>query len=169
MKKISAEKLEAIQALSKNKNNVVSINSQGKLRVALKCEDETKTQQQYQEASKISNIMKKYGATGMLNMMQGDPVFDDVSQKMDFQTAQIKIAKAQQQFAQLPSELRDKFKNDPGQLISFLNKSENYEEAVKLGLAKKKAEIQDSPEVKAIKDLSESILTSKTDSTPAKG
>ena len=41
---------------------------------------------------------------------------------------------AQQSFDSIPSEIRDRFNNDPKLLIDFLSKEENMEEAVKLGL-----------------------------------
>ena len=41
---------------------------------------------------------------------------------------------AQQNFLELPSELRSKFNNDPSQLIEFINTESNYDECVKYGL-----------------------------------
>ena len=55
-------KLKIIQEKEAKKGNVVSI-VDGKLKVALKCEDETMTQQQYKKEQDIKEIIKKYGAT----------------------------------------------------------------------------------------------------------
>ena len=40
----------------------------------------------------------------------------------------------QDDFMELPAQLRSRFNNDPAELIDFLGKEENREEATKLGL-----------------------------------
>ena len=124
-------KLKIIQEKEAKKGNVVSI-VDGKLKVALKCEDETMTQQQYKKEQDIKEIIKKYGATGLLNknIMANDPKFDDVSNIIDYQDAANKIAKAQQEFDQMPHELKEKFNYNPAKLLDYLNKSENLQEAI---------------------------------------
>lgn len=51
-----------------------------------------------------------------------------------YEEAMMIAANARSQFEELPSDVRLKFNNDPGQLINFLNDSKNDDEAVKLGL-----------------------------------
>lgn len=41
---------------------------------------------------------------------------------------------AENSFNMLPSEIRNRFQNDPGQLIGYLSDEKNNEEAYKLGL-----------------------------------
>jgi phage internal scaffolding protein len=41
---------------------------------------------------------------------------------------------AQYQFDQLPALIRDRFHNDPQEMLAFLNDPNNYDEAIKLGL-----------------------------------
>lgn len=50
------------------------------------------------------------------------------------------VAHAQSQFEMLPSEIRDRFSNNPEKLISFLSDDGNYDEALKLGLVNKRPE-----------------------------
>ena len=133
---ISKEKLKIIQEKEAKKGNVVSIVN-GRLKVALKCEDETMTQQQYKKQQDIKEIVKKYNATGLLNKnIMAEPMFDDVSEIGDFQDAQAKIIHAQSLFDQLPSIVKDKFDHNPAKLLDYLNKSENKQEAIELGLVK---------------------------------
>ena len=48
-----------------------------------------------------------------------------------------KVTEARSIFAQLPSELRKRFHNDPAELVVFMSDSANVEEAISLGLMSK--------------------------------
>lgn len=48
------------------------------------------------------------------------------------------VSTARSQFESLPSHIRDRFSNDPVKLVAFVDNPSNYDEAVKLGLAKPK-------------------------------
>lgn len=155
--------LKKIQAKEAKKGNVVSIVN-GKLKVALKCEDETMTQQQYKKEQDIKEIIKKYNATGLLNKnIMSEPMFDDVSEIGDYQDAQAKIIKASQAFDQLPSIVKEKFDHNPAKLLDYLNKSENMDEAIELGLVNKSV----TPEKSNSEVLLEEIVknTSKSSSS----
>lgn len=157
MKKITKEKLESLKKLEKFKNKELYINSKGLLGIKLICPEETKAQQQYLEESKIKNMFKKYGMTGMMSLNKIDPMFDDVSEISSYQEAQIKIAKANSQFEMLPAKIRAEFNNDPAQMLDFLQKSENKEKAIELGLISKPKEIVESDELKTLKAISEKL------------
>lgn len=53
---------------------------------------------------------------------------------MEYHTAQNRIANAQSAFLNLPSEMRELFKNDPALLIDFVNDPENATQAAEMGL-----------------------------------
>lgn len=116
-----------------------------------KCEGESRTQQQFKEECDVNNILYKYKKSGMLNHVnktQGQ--FGDFANVEDYQTSLQKVMQAQQNFMELPSELRSKFNNDPSKLIDFINTKENYEECVKYGLIiprKKDPTLQESLEI----------------------
>lgn len=156
-------KLKIIQEKEAKKGNVVSI-VDGKLKVALKCEDETMTQQQYKKEQDIKEIIKKYGATGLLNknIMANDPKFDDVSNIIDYQDAANKIAKAQQEFDQMPHELKEKFNYNPAKLLDYLNKSENLNEAIELGLVNKQVTPDKSEELKVLEDIASKMVNNSS-------
>jgi phage internal scaffolding protein len=98
--------------------------------------DVSLAQQHFAVDADINNIMHSYQQTGIL----GDPLavvkpsFGDFSSEFDYQVAYNQILEAQEMFAELPSDLRRRFGDDPGQLLHFLADPGNREEAVKLGL-----------------------------------
>jgi len=52
----------------------------------------------------------------------------------DYLTMQTRIADAQADFMKLPAEIRQRFKNDPAELLRFLENDNNAQEAAELGL-----------------------------------
>lgn len=111
------------------------------------------TNQQFKEECDVNNILAKYKRTGLLSHVsrtQGQ--FGDFSTLEDYQTSLHKVMKAQESFGLLPSEVRNKFQNDPGKLVDFLADSKNDEEAYKFGL-KIKPVVEDSMEMAFAKAL----------------
>lgn len=114
---------------------------------------ESMTNQQFKEECDVNNILAKYKRTGLLSHVsrtQGQ--FGDFSNLQDYQTSLHKLMQAQESFGLLPSEVRNKFQNDPGKLIEFLADSKNDEEAYKYGL-KIKPVVEDSMEMAFAKAL----------------
>ena len=60
--------------------------------------------------------------------------YGDFTNVIDYETALQRVITAQESFDSLPAKLRDRFQNDPANLIEFLNDESNRDEAVKLGL-----------------------------------
>lgn len=102
---------------------------------SLECHSASLTRQEFVAESDINNIMSKYAA-GLAPIPSGDrtPMFGDFSELGDYQSNMQRIIDAQEQFMQLPSRIRERFRNDPGELLSFLGDEANREEAIKLGL-----------------------------------
>lgn len=100
--------------------------------------DENMTEQQHVLDCDINNIIERSRRTGIL----GDPYamptvpmqYGDFTDAPSYQDAMTYIVTAQQAFEALPSNMRKRFENDPGQLIDFLGKEENRDEAIRLGL-----------------------------------
>lgn len=92
--------------------------------------------QSEKEGTTIDYYLRKYASTGVL----GDPEsalnmkFGDFTDSPDFETAQNRVAQATMYFEGLPAKLRDRFGNDVREMMAFLAKEENHDEAVKLGL-----------------------------------
>ena len=100
----------------------------------------TLTEQHHKKDCDINNIMSFYKKTGGLLpdtvSVSGKPFYGDFSDSADFYRAQQLLASAKQSFASLPSDIRERFQNDPGKLMAFLDDEKNRDEAEKLGLLK---------------------------------
>lgn len=68
------------------------------------------------------------------------PIFGDFSHTpKDFAEAYEIFSDASERFSQLPSEVRDRFANDPLKLLTFLSDPRNREEAIRLNLVTDRA------------------------------
>lgn len=93
-----------------------------------------KTLQSFKNECDINRIMKRYQQTGVIDHInRAQPRFGDI-EVYDFQESMNIVLEAEARFAALPSEVRDRFGNDPARLLDFVSKPENAQEAVKLGL-----------------------------------
>lgn len=105
----------------------------------------SRTKQGHKAETDINSIMARFQRTGMLEFVnKHEPQYGDVSQ-IDFQSSMETVIRAREMFADLPSKVRDRFDNDPSELLEFLENPANRAEAVLLGLAK--AETIPAPEV----------------------
>lgn len=109
--------------------------------VVVKCpEKEGRTQQHFAKECDINHVMKRYAKTGVLVdpsiVRRRSPMFGDYAKMGDYHQICIQILGIQKEFQKLPAAVREKFKNDPGELIPWLANPQNREEAIKLGLRK---------------------------------
>jgi len=116
----------------------------------LHCEDATLTQQHFKDECDINNILRQFNITGQLPQQTLSPRYGDFTGISDYQTALNQVIAAEDEFMRLPADLRARFDNDPAQLIDFLEKSDNKDEAIKLGLVNKP---EDLPQV--VEDIQE--------------
>jgi len=106
----------------------------GSRRVSDKPDQKQVTEQHHAEYCDINAMMRKYYRTGMLPQCTESPVYGDFTMADDYLTMKTRIADAQADFMKLPAELRQRFKNDPAELLRFLENEDNAHEAVLLGL-----------------------------------
>lgn len=95
------------------------------------------TQQQFKDHTDINKIMERYQKTGELPGADRQGIFADVSEITDYHSSVQKVLDAQAAFMLLDPTLRNKFGNDPGQMLAFIQDPRNFEEAVKLGIFNK--------------------------------
>jgi len=82
----------------------------------------------------MRRLRKTGGFTGCLADTR-KTMFGDFSEAPEsFMHAQVQIANARCAFAGLPARVRDRFKNDPVHLLTFLADGANQKEAIELGL-----------------------------------
>jgi len=104
-------------------------------------EEPSKTQQQFLEDSDINTIVRRFGLTGALPNGVAIPQSGDFTGVSDFQTALNLVRDAEAAFLQVPAATRARFGHDPAALIAFVEDVGNREEAIKLGLIPKPAEV----------------------------
>lgn len=117
----------------------ISKRSNGTRRVQTQIEGESMTQQQFAQACDLKTIIKQRSQLGIPLEIPNDPfdgAIQDFTSSNDYRENLHRVMQAQDAFMALPAQIRKKFDNDPAELISFLEKDENYDEALKLGLLK---------------------------------
>jgi phage internal scaffolding protein len=98
----------------------------------------SKAQQHFKDECDINNIMGKYITTGILgnpdkvNALK--PRYGDFTNVVSYDHALNQLNAANEQFEGLPSKIRNRFNNNVGQLLAFLDNENNRAEAVELGI-----------------------------------
>jgi len=136
-------------------------------RTAISFPNATRTKQEFAKETDINTIMRKYEKTGVIDprLQRGPGSYGDFTGATDYQTSLNQVVEAQEAFYALPSSLRARFHNDPGELLDFVSDDENYAEAVKLGLVPPpKPKEEPAPRPKA----SETPPSSSEEATPPK-
>lgn len=128
-----------------------------RMRVSTVNHEPTMTQQQFKDEADINNIMRKYGTdpAAFNSLTRKGGLYGDFSEIADYHSMLLQVADAQDAFLALPAQMRARFENDPGKLISFLQDDKNYDEGVELGLITPKT---------PPKNPSQPVATSKNDS-----
>lgn len=95
----------------------------------------TMTKQSFQDECDINTIMSKYQRTGLIEHVSNiQGAYGDFTNVQEYQLSLNQVIAAQEAFDQLPATMRERFANDPGRLMSFLEDDRNRDEAIKLGL-----------------------------------
>lgn len=95
------------------------------------------TEQSHKKECDVTNIVKKYDKTGLINhISKFEASFGDTT-GADFKTAQDLVTNAMSLFNSLPSEIRNEFDNSPQNLLQFMENPENRDKAIELGLINK--------------------------------
>lgn len=92
------------------------------------------TEQQHKDKVDVNNIVKKYQAGGPWPVSGKQGVYADLTSITDYQDMLESVRFAQNAFESLPAQIRDRFQNDPENMLAFLQNPANKEEAIKLGL-----------------------------------
>lgn len=92
------------------------------------------TKQSFKDECDINTIMGRYMRTGEMPMINlSYPQYLDVS-GADFQSHMQFIAGAQTMFNELPSDVRNRFQNDPAAFLDFCSNEKNRPEMAAMGL-----------------------------------
>lgn len=103
------------------------------------------TKQSFKDQVNINTIVAKHRRTGMFeHLNEKTPFYGDVSHIEDYKSCLEIVIKAKTLFAGMSADIRERFKNDPNEMISFLNDKSNLKEAEELQMITKP--IQSPPE-----------------------
>ena len=108
----------------------------GTHRVMIKPDTDTIVEQSHKKAVDINTIVAKIQQGGMAPIARGTPLYGDFTGVENYHAVQNKLIRTNNQFQELPAEIKKRFNQDPGELIEFLADPANQEEAQELGLLK---------------------------------
>lgn len=114
------------------------------LSVGIDCSnDEPITKQYFKDECDINNILKNYNNTGQINHVNpslGDYI--DLPDALDLQSALEAVTQANSAFADLPSNVREAFQNDPVRFVMAVHdpSDANRKRLEGLGLINKREE-----------------------------
>lgn len=103
----------------------------------LYCDDKSLTQQQFKEETDINKIVARaQQGEAIAHVNERVAQYGDFSQVPSFQEAFAFVKRAGDMFMSMDAFVRERFANDPGRMIAFIQDPKNFDEAVKLGLVK---------------------------------
>lgn len=98
----------------------------------------SRTHQAHKEECDINRIMRRYAKTGVIehvNRYQGR--YGDFTQvPEDYESALDHVQQAEDMFMSLPSSIRKRFDNSPGEFLSFASDPDNADAMRELGLSR---------------------------------
>lgn len=117
---------------------LIEIRKNGSIRVSTVNTEPSKTDQQWEPETNVNNILSKWAAgQPITHIAKTQGQYIDVSAYGSFQEAANVVSAANQQFSTLHPLIRERFHQNPSQLIAFLHDPKNREEAETLGLIPK--------------------------------
>lgn len=105
------------------------------------------TRQSEMEGCDIHNILRQFSQVGFEELVRQNAArgqYADLTNLPDYQEALNIVQASNAAFAALPSQVRERFLNDPQRFVAFLADPANAEEAVRLGLATQREPPEDS-------------------------
>ncbi len=105
-----------------------------KPRVQTETPGKSRTKQSFKNECDINTIMAKYQKTGAIAHVNKHATEYGFATSADFSTAMRTVTVAQEMFDGLPSSIRNRFNNNPGQFLDFVQDANNKVEGQELGL-----------------------------------
>lgn len=111
----------------------------GSICVTTPNESPSLTIQSEKDSCDIKSIIERFQRTGVLTNFRSSPLeYGDFTNVCDYATARQRIQEADEAFLSLSPQIRERFNNDPDQLLTFLSDAKNRAEAIDLGLIESK-------------------------------
>lgn len=96
------------------------------------------TRQSEMESCDLHNILRQFSQQGFDQLVRENAArgqYADLPDDIDYQSSLNLVMQAQASFATLPSQVRERFRNDPARFLEFVANPENAEELIRLGIA----------------------------------
>lgn len=95
---------------------------------------ETMTEQAHAKDTDINYILKNYTRTGMIKHAKDHAGYYDDIDGQTYHEMLNTVMEARNTFMEMPSAIRNKFNNDPGQFMDFVQNPDNIDEMVEMGI-----------------------------------
>lgn len=106
----------------------------------LACLDESLTDQSGKDDADINTLVRRFGLTGHIPVLDRVPLQSDFVQLTDYHSALNALIAADETFMSLPADLRSRFDHDAGKFVEFCSNPDNRDELLNLGLIDKVVE-----------------------------
>lgn len=147
-----------------------SVRANGRTRVRTMFGDDSPslTQQQFKKECDVNEIVMKFRRTGTITHVRNAAagVYADMSSIPSYQDALNTIIKANEAFAEVPADIRNRFAHDPQKFIDFLADPKNDDEAVKLGLKVRPDPVKPDPILSELQTLNKNLSKPKGPKKP---
>lgn len=111
----------------------------GRVDPVVHCVDKSLTKQSLSDECDINKIIARFEKTGSVtHVAEKQAIYGDFTQIGDFHAAALAVQQAEEMFMALPAVVRQRFDNDPEQLMLFLQDEKNRKEGEDLGLLNRK-------------------------------
>jgi phage internal scaffolding protein len=118
----------------------------GRVACSFETTGESMTQEHFREETEILNIIRRHDRNGVIDHInRGTAIYGDFSEITDYRDMIHKLREADSAFAQVPSDIRKRFENDPAKFFHFVTDEKNYEELAQMGLVNKPKQQNSSP------------------------
>lgn len=134
------------------------------METALFCEEETRTQQQFEAECNINTIVDRFGLGGEIPQDVRVPLQGEFVDALDYQQSLNKLIEADEAFMAYPAGVRAEFGNDAGRFLDYVSDANPDDEKKatlrKWGLLKPVEPLRAPIEVKVIPEVPSALLAS---------
>lgn len=120
----------------------VELRENGTKRVVQVNVSERRAEQHHKQICDINHIVRRFQKTGLVDHVSSiKGSYDDFTGIGSYHECMNKLIRAEEDFLKLPASIRKEFDNDAGVLLDEIQKPENYDKMVKLGLLNPKPSV----------------------------
>lgn len=116
--------------------NDLGVRSRGqRRRVSIEITEPSLTKQADFDRANIHSLLSRFQKSGHIRQVTAQPLQGGIPDVDSFHEAMNIVTTARQSFDALPSQIREKFENNPAKMLQFVSDEKNQSELVALGLA----------------------------------